>query len=341
MTTISLNLKAENIVDVYGADPKTAEDIIKKYGTQVGNIESMFIQSMAKMSKDGNDDYLMKIIFPKKNQLIKKIQQEYHLAYVDFDTIVYPNDKNLYTTIEVISRNDKKRMKFIHNQPILKKLQPKQDVISKMIAYQNIEMQLILNNQFDKKNSICPIYHCLPGFTHPKLKHYFALFSTEAIKNKKLIIDTLNSDPDFERRIAAIYMMGYFKDPKEIISLLTYHINDVDSGVRNAAMRVIGGTMQKAKIYDVDILPFLSLLDSPYDTDRNKALWILFNAANLNSSKETLIRYGKNKLIILLHLKQPNNHDVAYAILKKISGKDFGSHNFQAWEQWFSKMDNG
>lgn len=334
MTVISLNLKAENIVDVYGADPKTSEDIIKKYGTQVGHIEALFIKSMAKSSKDGNDDYFMKIVFPKKNQLIKKIQQDYHLAYVDFDTILYPNDKNLYTTIEVISSNDKKRIKFIHNQPILKKPQPKYDVIYKMVEYQNIGLQLILNHQLDSQNIKCPIYHCLPGFAHPKLKHYSTLFSIGAIKNKKLIIDTLNSDPDSERRISAIYLMGYFKDPKEIITTLTHHINDVDSGVRNAAMRVIGGTMQKAQIYDVNILPFLSLLDSPYDTDRNKALWILWSAANLKSSKETLIRYGKNRLILLLHLKQPNNHDVAYAILKKISGKDFGSSNFHDWEQW-------
>jgi hypothetical protein len=340
MLVTFLNLNAENIVDVYGADLEISDEIIKKYGAQIGNIEAQMIKSAASMSENDAGEYFLKYIFPKKNQLIRKIQHDYRLAYVDFDTILYPNDKNLYTTIEIVGRNDKERIKFIHNQPILKEALSKQDVINKMLKYQHTEFQLMLNNQLDTKNSICPIYHCLPGFSHPKLKHYFTLFSTEATQDKNLIINTLGSDPNSERRVAAIYLMGYFKDPKEIILLLTSYINDEDSGVRNAAMRVLGETMRKAKIYQINVLPFLSLLDSPYDTDRNKALLILWNAANLNSTKETIIRYGQKRLLMLLQLKQPNNHDLAYAILKKISGKDFGPRNYYAWEQWFSKMNH-
>ncbi|WP_332248013.1 HEAT repeat domain-containing protein [Legionella tunisiensis] len=70
------------------------------------------------------------------------------------------------------------------------------------------------------------------------------------------MIDTLNNDPDPSRRAAAAFLMGHFKDPNEIISLLMVHVNDRDSGVRNNVMRVIAATMFKANIAPIDVVPF-------------------------------------------------------------------------------------
>ena len=75
------------------------------------------------------------------------------------------------------------------------------------------------------------------------------------------------------------------------------------------------------------------------NTDRNKALLVLLNAANSSSSKQLIIREGTKQLVSLLRLKQPNNHEMAYDLLKKISGKDFGSHNPDAWEKWLETMN--
>jgi hypothetical protein len=51
-------------------------------------------------------------------------------------------------------------------------------------------------------------------------------------------------------------------------------------------------------------------------------------------NKNIHIREAGPKLIEILKLLQPNNHDFAYAILKKISGKDFGERNYEAWGRW-------
>jgi hypothetical protein len=39
-------------------------------------------------------------------------------------------------------------------------------------------------------------------------------------------------------------------------------------------------------------------------------------------------------LVDMLALRQPNNHDFAYLILKTISGRDFGEHAVDDWRAW-------
>ncbi|WP_028388749.1 HEAT repeat domain-containing protein [Legionella fairfieldensis] len=340
LCAFSLCLNAASIIDVYGIDFRQAEDLIKNYGTQVGDIESRFIDAMIKISNGGKDDYFMKVVFPKKNQLIDNIKKQYDFAYVQFDTIVYPNDKDIHTTIEVVGQNDKDRLRFIPKKDkAVPTTKSKHDLIEKMIEFHNSSMNLILNNQLNTKGTKCPVYHCLPGFNHPKLKKEFSVLTDSAPKEKDLLVKTINSDPLPQRRTAAIYLIGYFNDPQEILSLLTRHVMDSDEGVRNSAMRVISETMNKAKIHDINVMPFLNLLDSPFDTDRNKALLVLLNAASSTLSKQLIIQKGNKKLVSLLRLKQPNNHDVTYALLKKISDKDFGSNNIDAWEKWLDTMN--
>lgn len=338
MLTLLTTLNAANIIDVYGADSTESENIIKNYGPEVGDIESQVMQGFIKASNIGNDQYLKKVILPKRSQLIEKIKRHYGFVFVQFDTVFYPNDEDTHTTIEVITQNDKKRLRFI---PLKNKapstLELKHDLIDKMVAFHDKSMGLLLNNQLDSTVAECPVYHCTAGFNHPQLKDSFALLTYRAPKEKALLINTIDRDPLPERRVAAIYLTGYLDDPHEIISLLTKHVMDSDDGVRNSAMRVIAETMRKAKIDNINIKPFLELLDSPYNTDRNKALYVLLDTANSAASKKLIIRDGNKQLLALLQLKQPNNHDIAYDLLKKISGKDFGPQNFDAWAAWMTK----
>ena len=338
----SLNLHATNSVDVYGVDLRQSEDLIKNFGSQAGDIEAQFLKEIIKISNGSKDESLMKTILYKKNQLIKKIQQQYNLAYVQFDTVFYPNTNKTYTTIEVINQHDKDRLRFIQKKnEICSTTQVRRDLIDKMIEFQDIESNILLTNQLNDKEAQCPVYHCLPGFNHPKLRDSFDLLTLNASKEKELLIKTLNNDPISQRRTAAIYLIGHLNDPHEIISLLTNHVTDSNDGVRNSAMRVISETMRKANLHEINVIPFLNLLDSPFDTDRNKALLVLLNAANSALSKQLIIENGHKNLISLLRLKQPNNHDAAYALLKKISNKDFGSHNIDAWKKWLLTMHTG
>jgi hypothetical protein len=143
----------------------------------------------------------------------------------------------------------------------------------------------------------------------------------------------LNEEHNPTRRASAVLLVGHFTDPKEIINTLLPYINDEDSTVRNNSMRVIATTLVKAKRLTLDVRPFLELLNSPYLTDRNKALFILYNLSISARVRAACIKSAV-RLVALLALKQPNQHDTAYLLLKQISGQDFGEHNVPAWRQW-------
>lgn len=328
---------ANNIVDIYGTDNiKKSQIILKHYSKEIGNIEEALLRELKKNSNESSSLKFEEII-AKKNKLQEKIKKEFNFLNVDFQTINYFDDKNIYTTIEVIEANQPRRLQFLEKPSSRFLVKKHNDLIDKMIQFNNLEMKLILNKQISIKNIHCPVYHCVAGFQHPLLKPYLSLFNKGAIKEKKLIIATLNHDPDLERRAAAVFLTAHFKEPKDIIALLSLHLNDPSPKVRNNVMRVIGQTMEQGHLNQFSISPFLAMLDSTHVTDRNKALIILLNAAEAKESKVNLIKNGQHALIALLRLKQPNNHKLAYQILQKISGQDLGEYDCNAWNKWFAQ----
>lgn len=328
-------------LDVYGVDQKTAQKILKKYGNDIATLELSLHEQFKKTFKN-NEAPESDLAF-KKVVLANKIAKENDFLFVDFDSINYFSGEPLYTTIEIIDKAHPERMSFLEVPNIDasdKKRTHKPDLIEEMINYDHTQLSLALNNELHNAGNVkCPVYHCLAGFDHPKLAPYLTLFNNGALKQRKLILATIKSDPDPQRRAAAVFLVGHFQNPHDIISILTPYITDKDATVRNNVMRVIGETMMKAKLTNIDVTPLVAALDSPYDTDRNKALFILFEVAGAKDQQKIIIETGSKQLLALLRLKQPNNHDMAYLILKKISGKDFGEHNIVAWEKWLASQN--
>lgn len=331
----SMNLNAQNVIDVYGEDDKGSELIIKKYATAVAEIQSTFVAEIFKNPEHVNETEIEKILF-KRLALMEKIKKDGDYLYVNFDTVKYPGDKTNYTTIEVIKHQDPNRLRFVDSTAKQEKpIKHKPDLIDEMAGFSKIASTIAMEKKPSNKD-VCPVYHCLSSFNHPKLKPYLNHFNSGVIKEKKLIVATLKNDPSTERRAAAIFLIGHLTDPHEIISVLTPYITDKDPTVRNNTMRVLATTLQKSHILDFDVMPLLVLLDSPEESDRNKSLWMLYSLVDSKTIALTVINNGGAKLIELLKLKQPNNHNIAYQILKKISGKDFGEYNIAGWSNWLN-----
>lgn len=333
-----------NIVDIYGAEKGHAEVILKKYSKEVADIQSEFTQENILSDINGKENTKKMLqIRARKALLIKKIKKDGKFSFVYIHTTSYPGEKNIYTTIEVVENNQPDRLRFVSpefKQNDYRLSHAQSDLINEMIEYDALVMNLIITNKLNNMENKCPVYHCFVGFGHPELKPYLNRFNVGAIKEKKLIMDTLNHDADPNRRAAAAFLTGHFNDPKDIMSTLLPHVNDKSNSVRNSAMRVIGSTMEKAKMTQIDVMPFLDLLNSPYGTDRNKASIILLNAAEVASSRSLIIRKGKDNLLSMLRLKQLNNHEYAYLILKKISGKTYGEYDIDAWDKWLTTAQN-
>ena len=334
--TISINASA---FDVYGVSDAESKKIVTLYSKQIADFEATFNQALTEMRLGRGvateDTPTQKKVTQKRLALIDKLIKDNGYLFVDLQVVMYPDEQNkAYVTLEIIDKKHPERLRFINTaEHTNQKRTHSPDVIEEMITYELLAADMMLRNK-PTKFEPCPVYHCLLGFKNPKLAPYLKKFNHAAIKEKALILDTLTHDPSFERRAAAAYLVGHFQDPHEIISLLEPHISDTNESVRNNVMRVIAATMRKAKISDIDITPFLNALDSPYTTDRNKALYVLFTAADHQATKAVLLNNGGAKLVAILALQQPNNHDWAYLILKKISGKDFGPENLSAWRAW-------
>jgi len=320
-------------VDVYGTDEKNANLILRKYAQEIIAIETHMMDAFKSIQNGGKENQV-DALFNTKQQLKEKIKQENKLAFVDFQTVLYPGDPDLHTTVEVIQANRPDRLRFITPPIHAKHYAKKQDLINQMLLFTDIGVGLMVNNEIDVEKISCPVYHCVTGFDHPKLKPYLNVFNKGAIKQKQLILKTLKQDSNPERRGAAAYLVGHFKNPEEIISTLTPYVNDPDNGVRNNVVRVIAMTMAISKLSQINVSPFIDLLDSPYTTDRNKSLYVLQAAANSEKGKVAILKQGGDKLLALLALKQPNNHDPAYEILKKISGQHFQGNDLKAWSNW-------
>jgi hypothetical protein len=339
-------LHANTIVEVYGTGIEKSELILKKYTKDVIEVGLNIRREFEKeFSPDFVDDKRnidrVNEIFLNRKLLIDKIKKSGDFAFVDLKTVTYPEQENRYTTIEVIEKGQLNRLKFVSEDVELKDGIHQSDLIGKMMDYLRVSEKLSIIRKVSFNDSFCPVYHCTSGFSHKELKPFLKVFNTGAVTEKSLILQTLHHDNDPLRRAAAAFLVGHFHDPHEIISTLLPHVYDKSFDVRNNAMRVIESTMRKAKIYDINPEPFLDLLDSPYVTDRNKALYIIVEALNYPPSKAFIIQNGQDKLLSLLRLQQPNNHLPAYHILRKISGKNFSEYDISGWEKWWDgKIQN-
>lgn len=325
------------IVDVYGVDSITATHILQQYGSLVRYVEKNRMNEFVQANYGKNNPKKAEEILKKREKLIKDIRASGNFLFVDLQTIHYPLREDFYTTIEIISDDQPWRMNFIPKNS-KEEYAKSSDIIQKMIDFQQIAMNLLITNKTDPKNDYCPVFHCFAPFSNPTLAPYLTEFNKAVIKDKSKIIMTLNQDKNPERRAAAAFLLGHLKDPKKIIDLLIPHINDENDLVRNNVMRVLAATITKANITDINVIPFIQQLDSPYVTDRNKALYVLAAIANSDTAKREIIKHGREKLLQVLRLKQPNNHEIAYLILKIISNQSYADDDIKKWEKWSKEV---
>lgn len=341
------------IVDVHGLERKPAQALLQTYAPQIQALEWQMTATFLRMSQGDMDNRLYRCLVAKRKQLIAEIARRGQFEFVDLQTVFYSQDNPIYTTLEIIDSAHAARKRFLTQSAThgffsrvvswwwrighTYSLRP--DVIQQMIHYQALVTHLWMTHQLDDDPNDCPAYHCIASFHYPSLQPYFSLFQQAVVKDKEWIRTTLYHDPDPERRAAAALLIGHFNDPKEIISLLSSSVADPDPAVRNNVLRVIAATLYRAHLSDIDSLPFIALLDSPYVTDRNKALNILIVLAANPREKIKIIQYGGKQIVALLSLTQPDNHDLAYTLLKKLSHQHFGEHDERRWREWVNRQD--
>jgi len=78
----------------------------------------------------------------------------------------------------------------------------------------------------------------------------------------------------------------------------------------------------------------IAALEFPSAEDRNKSAYVLVSLVKSPRYRTAIDKEAVPSLLKLLRLRQANNHDPAYEILKELSGKTFGDRDYKDWESW-------
>jgi len=314
-------------LDVYGSRSLTPQKIRKAFGKELD-------QWIAKgLSGDRSADVL-------QLQLSAKVKEKFNLAFARWSILHYfePGNLALNITLDVVEKKDRnRRMPFI-SEPTGKYEDPSH-LIETWIEYERTAMQLVDIGQLDPTVSRCrTALHCPFAHEHPKLKRFEQTFTDGVAKNEAKLIQILTNDKRAFYRAASAYLLAYLPDGNKVISLMLSSINDPKALVRNNALRVLGDIAESHPKYRIPTKPIIAALDYPLVSDRSKAAYVLVSMLNHSKKAKKEIHHSAvPSLIKMLQSEQPNHYEVAYDILKQISGKDYGKTNNVAWRTWYKK----
>ena len=308
-------------VDLYGTSrPGVFDEIQRKHGTRI----SEFVQA---------ED-------PKRAHELRKeiaalIRNEHGFADVDLSMLTYFQPSARYLTIDVVERADAaRRMPFLPSPT--GRFEDPEGLLALWVEYSKIGFELLAKGEL-KDLRACPAWHCTLGFNHPLLAKYAPIFAERVPRAKAKLVEILRGDADEYRRGNASYLLAHIPDGRELAELQLPSVYDSSSFARNSVIRVFSALASKPEKVDVPLEPFLRALNFPATTDRNKAGAVLETLSKNPRHHARIARDAGSVLIAMLRLKQPNNHDPAYVVLKNISGRAYGERDYAAWEKWLAE----
>lgn len=333
-------------MDVYGTNEKKAAKIINQFGTEI----AAYAQCHAaehRLKPECQFEKQAKI----KKTIIEKIRKNGDFAYVNISTVTYPEMREHpgireFITIDVVEKKDKSRVAYLAQfksknfNKNIKKSQELDRLIKQWASYENVGLELFYKQEIRSVKN-CSAYHCTWGFEHADLKKYQAVFDKEVPKYKTKLVETLKRDPDENRRSAAACLLAHIKNGKELVDILTPSISDPSEEVRNDVMRVLESTLAIVKPTNFNIDPIIQALDSPVLTDRNKALCMIMSLSEQPKYARYVAEHAGASLMASLKMIQPNLHSAAYVVSQRISGKTYGEHDYELWQNWFLEQAKG
>jgi hypothetical protein len=245
-----------------------------------------------------------------------------------------------YLTIDVVERRDAERRMAFVPAPTGEHADP-EGLVADWQTYEAKVMELMGAGEMSPARVDCPAFHCLGDHRHAAVAPLANRFRERVPRQVDALVEILRDDGRTQQRAAAAYLLAYMSDGRELIRVLVPSLRDESSFVRNSAMRVLADIAFHHPELEIPIEPVLEALDFPATTDRNKAAAILAGllarSDGAQYQREVAERAGPT-LLAMLRLEQPNNHDFAFEILKRISGKTFGERDYAAWEAWLRSV---
>jgi len=186
----------------------------------------------------------------------------------------------------------------------------------------------------------CPGFFCLWGSPTPELAALEKKIAAGAPSDRKLLERVLEREADPRKRAAALYVLAYLPEGKEVVDLCFASLSDPAEEVRAAALQILSDVALYHKGVLIDLSKILPVLDYPTISDRSKALSVLVGLGDNPSYKPLLLTRGTPYLLGLLRLRQPSNHDLAFTLLSTLSQKSVGQRDYDGWTAWVKSQNS-
>lgn len=326
-------------IDVYGVDEDTERKIINCCTEKIIRYEELKEKILIKRSKASHHDQLnIKLMHDKIVDEIKKISGA---TLVELSTILYPERTIRYTTVDIVKEDEIFRIPKAPKRSITNNLSINTKVNNLFLIWNdyNIKNSILFNTgRLKKDTKKCPASHCVWGFDDNEMNKYYTILHRQSKKYEATLQNIILHSSDELQRGDAIFILANSDNYVSTVDFLIEFIDDESDLVRNNAMRVIAAILAKHKVKAPPLNKIIQALNYPYVTDRNKAAYLLLSVArNDASTHDEIIKSSGDTLIKLLKLKQPNNHDLSYQILRTISHRNYADGDVKSWREWIKE----
>ena len=317
-------------IDVFGTDRIGAEEVRRLHGAE---LEWIARGMLGEEVPDLGDRY---------RRVLDGLRSSGDYSWLDVAVVQTFGDDGpaVHITVDVVERADSaRRMDFA--PPPTDSVAGGEALIEAWDAYVAAGMALLRAGRLEPPRGDCPVLHCLFGFEHPDLRP----FAPRLVGLDGARLDTLarvlRGDARAERRAAAAYLLAHGDDAGRVVDALVPAVRDPDESVRNNALRVLIALAGREPPMPLPLDPFLTALEYPATTDRNKAAFVLLGLARRPEHRERILREAGPTLLRMLELEQPNNHDPAYLILRELSGRALDERDHEGWRRWWREATGG
>ena len=264
-----------------------------------------------------------------------KLEARVPLAFFEIHTTAdFGPPPQLDVTIDVVELADAARRMPFRSSPT-GEFQDPDGLLAAWDEYtQKLYELAIAGTSMAVRAADCPALHCVAPFALPELAPYLARFDAGARKHEDMLYRIATQSADPEQRANALFLLAHTDNAARLQPVLARAIYDRDSDVRNNAMRVLWFMALEGVDVNYPVHDLVAALDFPSSSDRNKAGVALTVLADDPKYRDTIRAEAVPAALRLLRLRQVNNHDPAYQILKKVSGQTFGDRDYQAWDRW-------
>lgn len=275
-----------------------------------------------------------------EQKLADKIKSRYGFAFAEWSVVQYfePNDFAVHLTLDVVEKTDVARRMPFSASPTGEVTDPG-GLIKLWTEYEDVALELVEMGDLQPETESCVAYHCPFGHKHPKLKKYERLFVEGVQKYEKNLIEVKRTDKRPGHRAAACFLLAYMKEGQKLVTLMGESIRDPDAHVRNNALRVLGDVAEFHPSLNIPLPPVLEALEYPRVSDRSKAIYVVHLAAlNSPEARTAIVTSSVPRLIDMIGSRQPDHRELAHAVLRKISGKEYLPSDLASWKAWYNKM---